>query len=201
MKGNLFTGGNRDNWDRVEDDYYATPPHDTRTFLKNYDISKFKKILEPSCGEGHMSEVIKEFMDKDATLTSRDLINRGYGEVKDFLTTTNERYDLVITNPPFKYAIEFIQKGLELSDTVVMLAKIQLLEGQARSEIMKDLGLKEIHGYVSRCNCWRNGMENNPRTGKPWSGAMFMAWYVFEKGYLGKPQYNWLFESETSEAN
>lgn len=194
MKGNLFTGGNKENWDRVEHDYYATPPRDSQLFLENYNIKGFKRILEPSCGEGHMSKVIKSYMGEGTMLVSRDLIDRGYGEVKEFLTTTNEEYDLVITNPPFSHALEFIKKGLELSDTVIVLAKIQLLEGKARSKEMRSLGLKEIYGHVERCNCWRNGEEVNPKDGKPWSGAMFMAWYVFEKGYQGKPEYNWLFK-------
>lgn len=198
MKGSLFTGGATTNWDREENDYYATPPNDTETFLNNYDISRFNTIIEPSCGEGHMSEIIKKHINENAILTSRDLVNRGYGEVGDFFEIKNEMYDLTITNPPFKYALEFIEKGLKISNTVVVLAKIQLLEGKARSLKLKNLGLKEIYGHVERCNCWRNGLENNPKTNKPWSGAMFMAWYVFEKGYKGKPQYNWLFKNMKS---
>ena len=192
MKGNLFTGGNKSNWDRVDNDYYATPPQDTRLFLDNYNINRYKKILEPSCGEGHMSEVIKEYIESDCELISSDLIDRGYGEVKDFFKTENEYYDLIITNPPFSHALEFIEKGLELADNVIVLAKIQLLEGKARSSKLQKLGLKEIYGHVERCNCWRNGESINPKDGKTWSGAMFMAWYVFEKGYNGKPEYNWL---------
>ncbi len=46
MKGNLFTGGNNENWDRVEHDYYATPPQDTQLFLENYNIKGFKRIRE-----------------------------------------------------------------------------------------------------------------------------------------------------------
>ena len=199
MKGNLFTGGNKENWDRVEHDYYATPPQDTELFLQNYDISNCNQILEPSCGEGHMSEVIRKYMHPRGWLTSRDLVDRGYKntEVKDFFETKDEYYDLVITNPPFSHALKFIEKGLELSDNVIVLAKIQLLEGKARSKVLSKLGLKEIYGHVERCNCWRNGEEVNPKDGKPWSGAMFMAWYVFEKGYEGKPEYNWLFKEGT----
>ena len=96
---------------------------------------------------------------------------------------------------PIKKALSFIKRGLELSDTVVILAKIQLLEGEKRNKELQYLGLKEIYGYVSRCNCWRNGKPINPKTGKEWSGAMFLAWYVFEKGYKGKPEYNWIFSS------
>lgn len=203
LRGSLFTGGKTENWERQEHDYYATPPEDTRKFLEVFDITKYNNILEPACGEGHMSQVIREYMNDNATLTSMDLIYRGYSEQiakMDFLSKDinayyngKEKPDLTITNPPFKYALEFIKKGLELSDTVVILAKIQILEGISRSEKLKDLGLKEIYGNVQRCNCWLNGLEKNPKTGKSWSGAMFLAWYVFEKGYNGKPMYNWLF--------
>ncbi len=193
-KAKMFTGGKTDNWDRVKNDYYATPPQDTKKFLNVFDITKFDNILEPSAGEGHLSEVIKQYIKPSQNLTSRDLIDRGYCETQDFLDNENEdKYDLIITNPPFSLALEFIKKGLENANTVVMLAKIQLLEGKARSEEMQNLGLKEIYGHTSRCNCWRNGEELNPKTGKAWSGAMFLAWFVFEKGYEGKPEYNWLF--------
>jgi len=192
MKGSLFTCGVTDNWDRVDNDYYATPPNETEKFLNQFDITKYKNILEPACGEGHISEVIRKY---NTNIISYDLVDRDYQDkLVDFLKDDIDKdFDLVITNPPFSLALEFIQKGLEVSDTVVMLAKIQLLEGQSRSKILQHMGLKEIYGYVSRCNCWRNGWKLNPKTGKEWSGAMFMAWYVFEKGYKGKPEYNWLF--------
>ena len=38
-----------------------------------------KNILEPCCGEGHISNVLK---DAGHIVTSSDLIDRGYGEVK-----------------------------------------------------------------------------------------------------------------------
>jgi len=39
-------------------DYYATPPSATKKLLENETFSKF--ILEPACGEGHISEVLKQ---------------------------------------------------------------------------------------------------------------------------------------------
>jgi len=191
-KAKMFTGGATNNWEREKNDYYATPPEDTRYFLKNYfDISKFNKVLEPACGEGHMSNVLKEF---NNNIISYDLIDRKYqDEVVNFLEDDIKgNFDLVITNPPFSNAIEFVEKGLEVSDTVVILAKIQLLEGISRSNKMVDMPLKYIYGSSSRINCWRGGNDINPKTGKAWSGAMFLAWYVFEKGYEGKPIYDWI---------
>jgi len=191
-KAKMFTGGKSNNWDREENDYYATPPNDTRRFLKDYfDISNFKSVLEPACGEGHMSEVLKEFNDN---VYSWDLIDRGYQDkVVNFLEDEiTEKFDLTITNPPFKYAVEFIEKGLEISNTVVILAKMQLLEGINRSEKLKDMPLKYIYGSSSRINCWRGGINLNPKTNKAWSGAMFLCWYVFENGYEGEPIYRWI---------
>ena len=62
--------------DRVEDDYYATPPEVTKAIL---DIEILEgSILEPACGEGHISEVLKEYY-PTAEIISTDLVDRGYG--------------------------------------------------------------------------------------------------------------------------
>ena len=45
MKGSLFTCGVTDNWDRVDNDYYATPPNETEKFLNQFDITKYKKYI------------------------------------------------------------------------------------------------------------------------------------------------------------
>ena len=76
--------------DRVENDYYATPPEST---LKLLEVEEFKgNVLEPCCGEGHISEVLKK---KGFEVHSNDLINRGYGEDnKDFLKEGFRTYDL-----------------------------------------------------------------------------------------------------------
>jgi len=187
-----FTGGKSNNHIREDNDYYATPKKDTRKFLKEYfNISNYKNILEPACGEGHMSEVLKEF---NVNITSYDLINRNYQDkIVDFLKDEiTDDFDLIITNPPFKYAMDFIKKGLDISDNVVILAKIQLLEGINRSNEFKKLPLKYIYGSSSRINCFKGGLELNPNTNKPWNSAMFLAWYVFDKNYKGEPIYRWI---------
>ena len=37
-----------------------------------------------------------------------------------------------------------------------------------------------------------DGWELNPKTGKPWSTALFLAWFVWEQGYEGEPIIRWL---------
>ena len=185
MRGSIFTGGaTQTHGKRQGEDYYATPPTTTKLFLDSFDLSKFKNILEPSCGGGYMAEVIKEYY-PNANIDCTDLIDRGYGQGGiDFLNHNfDKQYDLVITNPPFKLAKEFIEKALEVSnDTVIMLAKIQLLESEDRKDFLKNSCLKYIYGHSKRQSCWKNGDSINPNTGKQWSGAMMLAWYVFERG-------------------
>ena len=73
-----------------------------------------------------MAQVIKDAY-PEKSIDCTDLIYRGYGKGGiDFLQHSfTKEYDLVITNPPFKLAKDFIVKALEVSnDTVIMLAKI-----------------------------------------------------------------------------
>ena len=112
LSGSNIAGGNPDRG-RVENDFYATDPKSTRALL---DEVKFQgSFLEPCCGQGHISEVIKEYY-PDAEIISQDLVDRGYGKTGiDFLTYEFDRkFDNVITNPPFKFAQEFIEKSLDI---------------------------------------------------------------------------------------
>lgn len=128
---------------RVSNDYYATPPSATKQLLdrlKEDDLELKGSILEPACGGGHISDVLIDYYGSDM-VTSTDLIDRGYPYMdykKDFLEGTFDKYDNVITNPPFRYAQEFIEKALTIAtDKVIMFAKIQLLEGKARGKFFK----------------------------------------------------------------
>src|SRR5699024_10360390 len=106
LKGSSLVGGSP-KMGRVENDYYATPPKTTQALL---DVLRLKgSFLEPACGEGHISEVLKENY-PDSEIISTDLIDRGYGVGGvDFLEKEYDRtFDNVLTNPPFKYMREFV---------------------------------------------------------------------------------------------
>ena len=174
--------------DRVENDYYATPIEST---LKLLEVEEFKgNILEPCCGEGHISEVLKE---NGFEVSSNDLVDRSYGEDrKDFLKDGFRTYDNIITNPPYKYAREFIIKSLEITTgKVAMFCKIQLLEGVSRYEMFRDTPLKTVYVFTKRQNPYRNGSPVD-ENGKKWSSTMCFAWFVWEHGYEGKPTIEWL---------
>lgn len=122
--------------ERQSEDYYATEPAATEWLCK---LEQFEgPILEPSCGEGHISEVLKAH---GYDVASRDLVGRGYGDVADFLSIGNtEWHGDIVTNPPYKYAKEFVGKALQIIPAgykVAMFLKLTFLEGKARRELFE----------------------------------------------------------------
>lgn len=190
-RGSIFTGGTGGVHQRQVDDFYATPSDTTKKILDKLELKG--SILEPACGQGHISEILKEYY-PNAKVISTDLVDRGYAdEIKDFLNDDFEKVDNVITNPPFKYAKEFVIKGLEISnDKVIMLLKIQFLESKSRKEFLENSPLKYIYVFSERQNTMKDGSPINPLNGKPWSSTMLLAWFVWEKGYEGEPIVRWL---------
>jgi predicted RNA methylase len=190
LSGSSLAGGTPTRG-RVDNDYYATPPQSTQALL---DVLELKgSILEPACGEGHISEVLKKNY-PDNEIVSTDLIDRGYGVGGiDFLEKEYDRtFDNVITNPPFKYMREFVERSLELStDKVIMFGKIQFLEGRRRKEFLENSPLKYVYVFSERQSPMRNGSPVD-ENGKKWSSTMCFAWYVWEQGYQGEPIIRWL---------
>lgn len=176
------TGHSRE--EREQYDYYATEPRVVDELLEVEDFTQ--NILEPCCGEGHIS---KTLIAKGKKVTSTDLIDRGYGEVKDFLSYTHFDGD-IITNPPYKYAKDFAKKALSIVNDgrkVAMFLKLQFLEGVARQDLFKEYPPKHIYVCIRRASCAKNGdFEKYP------SSAMCFAWFVWEKGFKGEPTIRWI---------
>lgn len=118
--------------ERQSEDFYATEPRAVEMLC---DLEKFSPtILEPSAGHGHIAEVLKG---RGYNVIARDLYDRGYGESgHDFLKCTERDMDYdIITNPPYKYAQEFVEKSLEVvreGHKVAMFLKLTFLEGKNR---------------------------------------------------------------------
>ena len=171
--------------DRADKDYYATEPYATNCLC---EIEKFEgPILEPSCGEGHMSEVLKR---QGYEVVSRDLVNRGYGEVADFLAPENTEWNGdIVTNPPYAFAQEFVEKALEIipdGRKVAMFLKLTFLEGKKRARLFENHPPRRVWVSHARLKCAMNGDFEN--TG---GSATAYGWFVWEKGFKGKPEIRW----------
>lgn len=141
-----------------------------------------------------MSEVLERHGYK---VKSSDLIDRGYTntEIIDFLKVTKDdvKNDFprdIITNPPYKYAKEFVEKALEISmdsTKIAMFLKLTFLEGQARRNLFKKYPPSRIYVFSSRVKCAKNGKFEEMG-----SSAVAYAWFVWEKGFKGDPIIKWI---------
>jgi hypothetical protein len=174
--------------DREANDYYATDPEDAELLLGIEEFSP--NIWECACGEGHLSKV---FIDHGFNVTSTDLCERGYGDGGvDFLKCTEQFDGDIITNPPYKYASEFIEKALQLvpdGHKVAMFLKIQFIEGKARGKLFTRCPPKTVWVSRSRILCAKNADFAGMKAAG--GSAVAYAWFVWEKNYIGDTILRW----------
>lgn len=182
---------NHSEGEREVNDYYATDPHALELFLEAIKRDSFKlckRIWECACGQGHLSKIL---IDKGYIVKSTDLIDRGYGEGGiDFLKQREGWHGDILTNPPYKYAEDFVEKALKLLEQgnhCVMFLKVQFLEGQSRRELFEHCPPKYVYVHSKRANCAKNG--NFEKYG---SSAICYCWYIWEKGFKGESIIRWI---------
>lgn len=172
--------------ERQKHDYYATDPKATELLLEQETFNK--NIWECACGEGHIANVLKQH---GYNVYSTDLIDRGYQDkLVDFLMNKEKFDGDIITNPPYKYAREFVENAMELipnGNKVAMFLKLTFLESKNRKELFKKYPPKVVYVSSSRLQCAKNGeFEKYGQT------AVAYAWYVWEKGFKGDPIIKWI---------
>jgi len=109
---------------RIESDYYSTPRDAIYALLENYDIADpGDRILEPSAGNGAIIEAIRAFgyTNHIHAIEIREeeresLLRCGASvAIQNYIDADpKEKFDVIIGNPPFSLAQEFIDKSLEL---------------------------------------------------------------------------------------
>ena len=104
-------------------DFYPTPEWCYENLP--IDWSLFKTAHEPCKGDGR----ILSFLENKGIETSWTEIQEG----KDYFEWSG-KVDLILTNPPFSIAKEFIEHSMMCSTTVIMLLRINFLGSQARHD-------------------------------------------------------------------
>ena len=141
-------------------DFYATPPWCYENL--NIDWSAFSSAHEPCRGDGRIHFFLEEEQNLPCTYSE---INEG----KDFFDW-EEGTDLILTNPPFSIAKEFIDHSLANSQTCIMLLRINYLGSISRHEWWKENTPIAIHVLSKRPSFTGKGTD-----------ATDYAWYVWDK--------------------
>lgn len=182
--------------ERELNDYYATEPKAIDVLFEGLEQDKIElnsKIWECAVGGGHLADRLCSY-GFDVYYT--DLYDRGFkgGEYyeygKSFFEYTENTMDIV-TNPPYKYAAEFVEHAMDISKNgckVIMFLKLTFLESKKRKELFKKYPPKRIYVSSSRLQCAKNGDFETYKKGT----AVAYAWYLWEKGYNGDTTIRWV---------
>ena len=120
---------------REQRDFYETPDWLIKAIIPHLQQYQPRRILEPAAGQGAIVRVLEQAF-PEAVIEQGD-ISTG----QDFLAHEYAGpYDLIITNPPYLLALEFIRRALALRvphGAVVMLLRVNFVGGQKRAPWMR----------------------------------------------------------------
>lgn len=182
---------NHTNKQRESNDYYATDPIAIDVLTEDGGVRFDKPIWECACGAGHLSVRLRSYgVDVYAT----DIVDRGYNDaIIDFLTYNGGWNGDILTNPPYKYAQEFIEHALSIvpdGNRVFMFLKVQFLEGKKRKKLFEKHPPKCVYVSSSRILCAKNAEFEKMRQGG--GSAVAYAWFEWQKGYSGDTTIKWI---------
>ncbi len=175
--------------EREKNDYYASAPSVINALFSVEDFAD--EIIEPACGEGHLSKRMEELGKR---VISTDLVDRGYGvggvNFLDYERLPNKGNQDIITNPPYKLAQDFVEKSLELLQDgckCAMFLKLTFCESEKRRELFDKYPPKRIYVFSKRQKCALNGDFENIG-----SSAVCYAWFVWVKGDYKNTELRWI---------
>lgn len=167
-------------------DRYDTPRADVLHFLRAWfqDMGtchhpdELRRVWEPAAGSGSMVSALREAL-PEALIWASDLEPRGEGILRtDFLEHGEAGWDLIITNPPYRLAEQFVRHAHELvrpGGWVVMLLRAGFLEARSRRCFWQEFPPRQVFF-----------LERRPRFTGPNSDGMktdtaMYAWFVWQR--------------------
>jgi hypothetical protein len=172
-------------------DDFPTPPWATRALIEHAIKDKahlaVSTCLEPACGSGRMSEVLRKYFGE---VHRSDADDYGYASFRDFLTQPYEpgSFDWVITNPPFRLAEKFVIQGLRIARVgVAIFARTAFVEGVGRyTKIYSPHPPTRIAQFTERVPVVKGRLDQAATT------ATSYAWFVWEKGKVRTTELFWI---------
>lgn len=169
---------------RIESDYYATPIDAIYKLLGNYRVANSNDvILEPSAGNGIIIKALRAAGYAGNTIHAIEIREEEKSNLEsvadsvkigDFLDADpGVKYDVIIGNPPFSLAQEFIDKSLSLlkpGGRLIFLLRTNFLESQKRFEWWQDKTPTRLFVLSKRPSFTGKGTD-----------ATSYSWFVWEK--------------------
>lgn len=198
----LFTKRGRDDLPKRNNfDFYPTPYGVCVAALAQLppDLTP-KRILDPGAGTGVWGRAARARW-PDASITGIEIRETPMPDAYNVWTINSfqtwqapeDKYDLILGNPPFKVAEEFIRKCMTLltpRGVLQILLRLSFLDGQDRgARLFKDYPLSAVIVVSKRIN-FTDG-DNNPHN---------YAMYQWREGHAGDSILRWMsFDENTPE--
>lgn len=163
-------------------DFFPTPSWATEALVDNESFHG--DMWESACGNGAMSKVLETVC---PNTYSSDLYDRGYGDAGlDFLISSN-RFDNIVTNPPYNAAEGFVKAGIERAGRkFALLLRLAFLEGANRQRtIFSDHPPSRVWVFSERITFYPAGAEVKG------SGTTAYAWFVWDKDAPNQTELKW----------
>jgi len=173
---------------RVANDYYPTPSWCVDRLLEEvnlpytYPLRSVGRWLEPAAGDGAIIRAVNAGLGTTPTWTAIELQDRFKTDleasvdpsrvyIESFLDAPlNKDYDVIITNPPFSKALEFIKKSIKLEpEYVCMLLRLNFMGSGERSDFLRQY-TPDI--YV---------LPNRPSFNGKGTDSIEYAWFVWDR--------------------
>lgn len=191
---------------RAERDFYPTPPelitaaceklkNDEDEFLLRWSSPI---ILDPGCGKGVWGDIGSSLfkfpysfgIDIEENKEVYQHLNAFI--LGDFLRFDfKRRFDLIIGNPPYKLAEEFIHQSLSLlhdEGYLFFLLRLAFLEGRSRQlTLYNSFPPKRVYVLIRRPSFFST--KTNSKTTDRSAYAMIL----WQKGFKGKTELDWLY--------
>lgn len=126
-------------WERKPADLYPTPVDGTESIIPVLEVMREHmdlasndqcRVWEPACGDGRMARVLDWHGFNVFGSDFRETPGYGFGGIdflKDQPRTTglipHDSFDIIVSNPPFSLAEQFIRRALSITPNVAMLLK------------------------------------------------------------------------------
>ena len=158
-------------------DDYQTPPEALWPLLPylNPDLT----IWECACGKGNL---VKELRQEGFAVIGTD-------KEKDFLIWQPERFDCIVTNPPYSLKTEFLRRAYELGKPFAFLLPITGLEYRSRQSMFQRHGI-ELLLLNKRLRFERPDGKKS----RPWFSS---AWFCWRLGLPKQLTFATLFHRDT----
>ena len=194
-------------------DFYETPKGLCKASLRRFVLDEtnldryapFMSVLDPGCGSGVWESALYEMynvsvLDQlsldgiDMQEKESNLCYTGWfvGDFLDF--NISDKYDLVMGNPPYSLAEEFVRHSMSLIDDggyVFFLLRLAFLESKKRHfGLFTEFQPKRVYVLSRRPSFFSSGND-----GKKTTDALAYAMFLWQKGWSGKTELDWLYWS------